>query len=221
MSVSVGIMAEIHIAKQFEADGYTVMLNPGKNSIPFNLERYTPDILATRGDENILIEVKTSKARFNSEKLFKISKMVESHPGWKFSVVTVNEDDISEFKEPAPEHDIFKISQTLTLIKDNLTDSNVSVFFVPQIWICYFSILSIILRNEAVKISGLSSLSILNAAYSEGIIDYEELQSSRQLLSLRNFVCHNCAGDVSNKDVKGFFDMTLSVLEKYRCQIID
>ncbi|MFV8770655.1 hypothetical protein ACNSPB_25945 [Yersinia enterocolitica] len=221
MSVSVAIMAEIHIAKQYEADGYTVVPNPRKDLIPFNLDGYIPDILATRGDENILIEVKTSKARVDTEKLFKISKIVQSHPGWKFLVVTINEDDISELKKTFPEFDIDKISQTLILVEENLKNLNLSVFLVPQIWVCYISILSMHLISEGVEISGLSVLSILNSAYSEGILDYHELELSREFLSLRNLVCHDFAGDISTKNVETFFKMTQSALIRYKKQVSD
>lgn len=215
MSVSVAIMAEIHIAKQYEADGYTVIRNPRQELIPFDLEGYIPDILATRGDENILIEVKTSRARVNTEKLFKISKIVQSYPGWKFSVVTVNEDDISEFKDPCSALDISKILQTLDLIEQNLKNSGISLFLIPQIWVCYISILSMFLMDEEVETSGLSDLSILNSAYSEGFIDYEELACSRDFLNLRNFVCHNLACDINKKEVEIFYTMTISVLKRY------
>lgn len=221
MNVSVAIMAEIHIAKQYEADGYTVVRNPKQDLIPFNLEGYIPDILATRGDENILIEVKTSKARVNTEKLFKISKIVQSHPGWKFSVVTINEDEINEFKKSLPELDINKISKTLILVEGNLKNSNLSIFLVPQIWVCYISILSMHLINEGVEISGLSDLSILNSAYSEGILDYQDFERSREFLSLRNFVCHNLPGDADIENVEKFFKMTLLALNRYKNQISD
>ncbi|EAN1668206.1 hypothetical protein PP793_004485 [Salmonella enterica] len=219
MSVSVAIMAESHVAKQYEADGYTVVRNPKKELIPFNLEGYTPDILATRGDENILIEVKTSKTRVNTERLFEISKIVQSHPGWKFSVVTINEDDISEFKKNASELDIDEISQTLALIQENIEKSGMSVFLVPQLWICYISILSMLLINDGIETSGLSDFGILNMAYSEGVLDFQGLESSRDFLRLRNFVCHNFAGDVNVKNVEDFFRMTLSALTKYINQI--
>lgn len=221
MSVSVAIMAEIHIAKKYEADGYTVVPNPRKDLIPFNLDGYIPDILATRGDENILIEVKTSKARVDTEKLFKISKIVQSHPGWKFLVVTINEDDISEFKKTIPEFDIDKITQTLVLVEGNLKNLNLSVFLIPQIWVCYISILSMHLINEGVETSGLSVLSILNSAYSEGILDYQELELSREFLNLRNLVCHNFAGDISTNNVEIFFKMTQSALNRYKKQVSD
>jgi|GEM_PF-1380017 len=218
MSVSVAIMAEIHIAKQYEADGYTVIRNPRKDLIPFDLEGYAPDILATRGNEKILIEVKTSRARVNTEQLFKISKIVQSYPDWKFSVVTVNEDDISEFKNPYPALDISKIIQTLDLIERNLKNPGASLFLIPQIWVCYISILSMSLIDEEVEASGLSDLSIINAAYSEGIIDYEELERSRELLSIRNFVSHNLACDINIKEVESFFTMTKLALNRYRNQ---
>lgn len=221
MNVSVAIMAEIHIAKQYETDGYTVVRNPKQDLIPFNLEGYTPDILATRGDENILIEVKTSKARVDTNKLFKISKIVQSHPGWKFSVVTINENEISESQKRTPELDIDKISRTLTLVEENLKNLELSVFLVPQIWICYISILSMHLINEGVDISGLSDLSILNSAYSDGILDYQEFERSRQFLSLRNFVCHNLPSDANIENVANFFKMTQSALNRYKNQISD
>lgn len=219
MSVSIGIMAEIHIAKKYEAAGYTVVPNPRDDLIPFNLEGYIPDILATRGDENILIEVKTSRARVDTEKLFKISKIVQSHPGWKFLVVTVNEDDISELKKTMPGLDINKISRNLIWVEENLKNLDLSVLLLPQIWVCYISILSMHLINEGVEVSKLSDVSILNSAYSEGIVDYQELELAKEFLRLRNFVCHNFAGDISTKNVEAFFKMTQLALNRYKKQV--
>lgn len=215
MSVSVAIRAEIHIAKQYEADGYTVIRNPRKELMPFDLEGYVPDILATRGDENILIEVKTSRARVNTEKLFKVSKIVQSYPGWKFSVVTVNEDDISEFKGPYPSPDIAQITKTLSVIEINLRHPSTFVFIIPPMWICYVSILSMSLRHDEVEVSGLSDQSILNASYSEGIINHEELELSKEFLSIRNFCAHNIACDINIEKIESFFAMTKMALNRY------
>lgn len=215
MSVSFGIMAELYIAKQYEEKGYTVIRNPGSELIPFNLDGYIPDILATKDDEKILVEVKTSKAHMNAEKLLKIGKLVQPHSNWKFLVVTVNEDDINKLKSSATELNIDNVFKSLNLIQENLKKLITPAFLIPQLWVCYISILRIWLIKEEYVIPDLTDLNILNLAYSEGIIDYEQFSQSKNFLNLRNFTAHNLAHNVNTTDVENYLAMTLFILNEY------
>lgn len=219
MSVRAAMRAESKVAKQYEDDGYTVILNPPKELIPFDLEGYTPDILATNNDENIIIEVKITNSSMDNEKLLKISDIIQSHPGWKFSVITVSEEELGKSKKNKFDLDINKIAEGLSLIEENLENPSVSGFLVPQLWVCYISILSILLRKDGIEIENLSDLSIVNSAYSEGHLNHEQLEASRRFLNLRNFAAHNIAQNINVIEVKCFFKLTVYFFDEMSRQV--
>jgi Holliday junction resolvase len=84
MNMMKSLQAERLIAKQYEERGYVVTLGPPPSRIPFPLGDHIPDILATKGSENILIEVKAPGARTDSDSYFRLDQQAQQHPGWQF-----------------------------------------------------------------------------------------------------------------------------------------
>ncbi len=56
-------------------------------------------MLASKGTENLLIEVKGSGSRIDPEIYLSVDREVQRHPGWKFLLVIVSDE---EWQELAP-----------------------------------------------------------------------------------------------------------------------
>jgi hypothetical protein len=101
MNMFAGIRAERLIAKRYERDGYAVTMEPPPSAIPFSLGNYRPDILASKGGENLLIEVKGSGARVDPQVYLSVDREVQRHPGWKFLLVTISDEERQELAPSA------------------------------------------------------------------------------------------------------------------------
>jgi hypothetical protein len=192
MNVLKALRAERLIAKRYEERGYVVVPEPPESAIPFPLGPYHPDFLATKGEEHLLIEVKSRGSRANQDAYVKLSNEVERHPGWKFLLVTVDDDDLEEFADSSPRNlGVGAIRDHLRQL-DPLLKSQLSAgLFLPQLWLAYVGALRLLIAREGIAAEPQTDLSLLNRAYSDGVIAIEEYERARRLLKLRNEAAHS------------------------------
>jgi hypothetical protein len=79
---------ERRIAEMLTNRGYTVSAEPDPSGLPFDLGGYQPDLLAVRGEEALIIEVKGSAQRMPIDRYRDIAEVVSSQPGWRFVLMT-------------------------------------------------------------------------------------------------------------------------------------
>ncbi len=79
----------LDLARQYEARGYTVRVEPAREAVPFDLGGYRPDLLAEKGDEHLLVELKTG-GPLPISYLQQIVETVRQHSGWRFILERVD-----------------------------------------------------------------------------------------------------------------------------------
>ena len=72
-------------AEQYRREGYDVEIEPRLDFLPGR-----PDLVARKGGENRVIEVK-SRSALGSRSASDIARIVRSQPGWSFDLVLVGE----------------------------------------------------------------------------------------------------------------------------------
>ncbi|AMS18903.1 hypothetical protein AYK59_01870 [Pseudomonas synxantha] len=196
MSTLDGLRSERLVAKRYEERGYTVIIEPPPSAIPFFLEGYQPDMLAIKGSENLLIEVKMRGARVNSELYFKVDEEVQRHPGWQFLLVTIAEEELQELTKDTTAKLNLEILQERLRQFDPILDSDLPIgFIIPTLWMAYIAAIRLLVTEEGCLYDAahekLTDLSLINKAYSDGVTSYEEYQSARRFLKLRNNAVHS------------------------------
>lgn len=217
MTINYGIIAEKEIAKQFENKGYVVIVNPDKKHIPFDLGKYLPDLLAYSDNEHILIEVKTSKSKVDTQKFIEVSEVIEAHAGWKFMIVTVDDKLINnEGDELKEKNNYLDLKKELDLIGQNIQNKDFVRFLIPQLWVVYISFIRNMIDALDLSHEGLTDLSVLNMAYSEGLVSHLDYEKSKSFLELRNRLVHNIAHgiDLDYDFIISFYEQIKSNLDK-------
>src|SRR3954471_3018483 len=79
---------EEQVARGLVAEGYEVFVAPGPHLLPRELVGLRPDILARRGGENLLVEVKLVPTPGGAEQAKRMAQAVQSLPGWEVRLVT-------------------------------------------------------------------------------------------------------------------------------------
>ncbi|RZK52359.1 MAG: hypothetical protein EOO59_13790, partial [Hymenobacter sp.] len=74
------------LAASYAQAGYAVAVRPDPASIPFDLNGYQPDLLATKGEENLLLLVNAGGA-VSIGRLHDLAETVKQQPGWRLLVV--------------------------------------------------------------------------------------------------------------------------------------
>src|ERR1051326_9517557 len=96
------------LASEYRRKGYRVAVRPRAHELPAFLSPFQPDLLATSGDDHVVIELRSSPD-LASESLVQLAEAVESHSGWRFELVIMNPQSAPEVPahaELASEHRI-------------------------------------------------------------------------------------------------------------------
>lgn len=200
------------IAKEYEGNGYHVMVEPDPSVIPFDLNNYRPDILATKGDENLIIEVKTRKNPKMMERYKEILRIVNQHKGWRFLLATVDEPGQPGnqaanvvLEEPS----IAKAFREL----EPLLQSDMYKLAVPYLWQIYMSGVRLVADKLEVPVDITSDRGVLDYMYSLGEISFEDYEASKKYFELRSKLVHFLGVNVSREqvdEVKNFVEKKLS-----------
>ncbi len=202
MNMMKSMQAERLIAKQYEERGYVVTLGPPPSRIPFPLGNHIPDILATKGSENILIEVKTPGARTDPDSYFHLDQQAQQHPGWRLMLVTVSEDELQQNASSfTSDVSVDSIRENLRNMDGLLDDAKISGLLLPGLWMAYVFALRILASEEHVDYD-YTDLSLINRAYSNGIISIDEYETARRLMTLRNEAVHSLKPTATPADCK-------------------
>ena len=86
----------LSLIKEYQSEGYNVLVQPRREELPEFLQRVQPDLVASRGDENIVVEVR-SRSTLGERGIDAFVQAVEGHPGWAFELVLVNPPETGTF----------------------------------------------------------------------------------------------------------------------------
>jgi hypothetical protein len=76
------------IRLKYEREGYKFIVEPQPKDIPAFLEGFIPDAIAVGADENVIIEVKSTRGSADSSAAARfLANEVPKHPGWRFDLV--------------------------------------------------------------------------------------------------------------------------------------
>ena len=188
------------IAEDYQRRGYTVIFEPPAASIPSFLGNYQPEILATKGDENMLIDVKTQGVR-DVAAFLRMWDEVERHPGWHLSCATVpNVDPEVNTSGEFSDLDVDGLRRHLREIDLSSRDSQARPSVLTRLWIVYIAALRLLAIQEGFDRDGDTDLYRLDRAASNGLISNAEFEEARALLALRNSIVDGSAAVVAPED---------------------
>jgi mRNA-degrading endonuclease RelE of RelBE toxin-antitoxin system/Holliday junction resolvase len=202
------------LIKKYRDEGFTVIQNPKADQLPFDLDDYQPDILATKNqnESGLIIEVKTSISPVSVEQLQSVAEEVSRHPGWRFLLVTLEDIEaeslpgISE-ELPSWEELIDHFSQVGKLIENN----NIEPAFL-FLW----SVFEGALRKRAVDVSipieRLPVIRLLRSMYSLGELSISEFDIIQAYLEKRNRLAHGYIQKLNSQVLLTFIMLVVKLL---------
>lgn len=185
-------------AEDLRKQGYSVVVQPDPSAIPFDLQQYRPDILATRGDENLIIDIKTKDSHRSVERYKEIAEIVGSHENWRFMLSTVGEADSTAYPTVEGHIDAQVLNRMLRKIDTLLSGENYDLA-LPYLWSMYISAMRTIGERADVPMDVTSDRSVLNYMYSLGEISGDEYEWAQKFLALRNKTVHSLEVDISRE----------------------
>jgi REase_AHJR-like len=176
------------VAAEYRANGYEVSIHPFGDGIPPFLAEDVPDMIATSGDDRVIIEVKASP-EVESDRTVRIAEAVAANPPWRFELVTANPSaaaDVPAFGELVP---IERVKELFANVELLLEQQHLEAAALVA-----WGAIEAILRRHA-NVAGLdlerqSSSRLLTELYGLGEIDPLLYGRLLQLMEFRNAVAH-------------------------------
>ncbi|MBN3880198.1 MULTISPECIES: hypothetical protein [unclassified Nostoc] len=180
----------LKLAEEYREKGYEVFFHPNPEDLPGFLNNYRPDMIVRRGEENVVIEVK-SRSSLNSSSnqyLGNLAQAVEKHPGWRFELVMTNPEDTTyslKAEASLQEHEIESQLQAAR----QLTTQHPELALL-YCWSLVEATLRLIAQKEELSLQRFDPRYLVKELATEGVISKSEYQLLMNALPLRNSIAH-------------------------------
>src|SRR5438270_11412424 len=78
------------IAKRCRDEGYDLIVHPRGDQVPHFAAGFELDLIATRGNEGVIVEIKTNRIDLSHEpQVTRLAQIVNAQPGWRLDVVVL------------------------------------------------------------------------------------------------------------------------------------
>lgn len=179
------------LAARYAEQGFDVVVDPREEDLPFDLEGYRPDLLARRGGDGDLVEVKLSGTRLSVDRFREIAEEVRRHPGWRFILVTA--DDVARDEIPAagdglPSWRRIRERAAAALAVAERGESAEAALLA--LWAALEGILRRFARGMSLPVDRLPTSTLLRHLHSHGELSMEQYDLAMHALEVRNAVAH-------------------------------
>lgn len=202
------------VAEDYRRRGYNVSLMPAGSDLPEFLTDYRPDIIARRGSESIVVEVKVGTRTSVAERFREIAERVNRQPGWRFSLVYVSPSEPDQLLEadPAPLPELEeRAREANSLLEANQSDAAFLLY-----WSALEGSLRLLGRRAQLPLENLPSSALIRELYSSGELSREEFDTLMRLLPVRNKLIHGLVGRTQRATVEPLRSLVNMLLENAR-----
>jgi uncharacterized protein YutE (UPF0331/DUF86 family) len=195
------------LAEEYRNKGYEVLLHPNPEELPDFLRSYRPDMIVCRGEEAVVIEVKSRSSLSSSatQYLRSLAQVVEQHPGWRFELVVANPDDIAYSPKAEGSFQEDEIKARLQVARQLAEQHPESAILYS--WALVEATLRLLAEKEELSLQRVDPAYLVKQLTTEGVISRSEYQLLMDALSLRNAVAH------------GF--KTKQITQSFVCELIE
>jgi uncharacterized protein YutE (UPF0331/DUF86 family) len=180
----------LKLAEEYRDQGYDILFHPNPEDLPDFLRNYRPDMIVSREDEVVVIEVK-SRSSLNSSStqyLQSLAQAVEQHPGWRFELVMTNPGEAAYFTRAEGSLQEQEIQSRLAVVSQ--LSENYPESAILYSWSLVEATLRLVADKERLSLRRFDSLYLVKRLATEGVISQSEYQLLMNSLSLRNAVAH-------------------------------
>lgn len=177
-----------NIADDYTQRGYSVIIEPKSEDLPRFLRKYRPDLIAKKGTEAVVIEVKTLGKARDSRTLRDIAEEIRKHPSWRLQVIIADQPQYwdTQFKTP-PIEEIKNRTEVAARIYE--AGDHIAAFLL--LWSLLEAAARHRLREVGVERAvPRTPVALLKDLVSFGYLDQEEYDRLAEIARMRNAAAH-------------------------------
>lgn len=188
-------------ARKLESEGYDVVVDPARNTLPEFLRDFRPDAIAFRADGNLVLEVLTSVAK-DAERANALNQLFDEVEGWKLRLVW--KDEIKDAVQDMSVQ-LQNIAEKTKQITDGLTEDNIQGSFL-LLWSVLEAISRYVEPEEFQRAQ--PSKNLVQRLASLGYVTPTQADELRILAELRNKLAHGgIDAEVSPQQLHALLDI--------------
>lgn len=196
------------VARRYRDEGYDVVVGPRGELVPPFLAGFQPDLIATRGNEAVVVEVKTTRIDLaNDPSITRLAEIANGRPGWRFDLVVLEpETTIEKAAQGAAEPSEEQLSQTLRTAEE-LADKG----YAPSACVIAWAGLEAAmrrLRDDAERPGRSSPAALMRTLYSNGLLSREQFDRLRDSFKIRSQVVHGLVPPAVDPETVRFITAT-------------
>lgn len=200
------------VASDYRARGYDVTVRPSSEQLPTVLAAYPPDIVARKGDETVVVEVKSRHALRQSPQAQQLAAAVRQLPGWRFELVVARPDIAFPLPAGAQPWDAQDIENALREASA-LLDGGHQGPALLMAWAATEAALRLLAAKESVPVERSEANALLNRLTEYGVLSRQQYRTLRSALEVRNALAHGLrAAAVESDQVRRLLEMAGDLL---------
>ena len=189
------------IAEKYRQQGYTVLVDPEPEDIPFDLGTYRPNLIAKKNEaEGYIIEFNGSARQTSIDRLKEIAEIVSENTGWRFLLITEKD---ALLKDQDNQENLLSWEQIFS--RTTQSERLISLGENEGAFLSLWATIEALLRRRAeevtIPIERFPPVSLIKHMYSQGELSIEEYDRAILLLRVRHRLIHGFQTPEINESV--------------------
>lgn len=183
------------VADDFAKRGFRVWVESAPNRFGWLPDEVHPDLVAERGDERVIVEVKASGAIKGDTAFEQLARWAESVPNVRLELVVVDDDELASANTPAilpPDRVRERVSVVERLIAEDDHEGAAVLLWLTVENVLRARIVDVDLRRNR----PLGSVGLVKTLYGYGLVTDEEFRELGRLAAFRNAAAHGAPTDL-------------------------
>ena len=179
------------VAECYSSQGYEVIHQPTIHEMPFDLDKYFPDLLVKISEsQGFIIEIEDIAANLSFKRYCDLAKIIAQHSGWRFLLIT------GEDATPIAEEDIGdnRLTRSQILHRKERIAKLISIGEHEAAFLSLWIFAEILMRRHArqalIPIDRLPTISMINHLFAQSEISLAQFERAIALIEIRNRVAH-------------------------------
>ena len=207
------------LADKYVIEGFDVLIKPKTDELPFDLDNYQPDIIATKNNSGLVIEIRTSLSRISVERLQALAEQVSTHPGWRFLLVTL--EDIEAKSLPGTSEQLpswQELTNRFFQAHKLIENDEIEPAFL-FLWSIFEGALRKRVIDLSIPIERFPVIGLLRHLYSLGELSISQFDLAQACFEVHNRLAHGYIENLNLPVVHNFDNLVRELLEKWKVEL--
>jgi hypothetical protein len=208
------------LAAKYAQAGFEVVKEPGPADLPFDMGFYRPQLLARKGNEGLIFEVRASSSYISVDRFQSIAEEIAEHPGWRFLLVTL--DDVDEKAVPTTLAELpgwAELSRRLEEVGP-LIEQRALAPAVLYLWSIFEAGLRRWAIEQNIPVERFPEKALLNHLYSHGAVSVDHIDTLQEFLDRHNRIAHGASESIDSARATEWFNVVAEFVSEWKQEIV-